>query len=168
MTIQSNFRYPEVAASGFPMKEVAVPDLVARTRPCAPSFYQPGDLRPGRCGWWPIPRRVRHSPHLPDDGGRAAPDQRLLLLPARCSASNPAASITPAPGVLVVHPSTAADLRRRLRSQRTHLALKSLARAQDDLLLLGRGGRARDSCDHVVSCDRASASGPRRRDRRRA
>ena len=40
MMIQSNFRHPEIAASAFPVKDVAVPDLVAHARPCAPSFYR--------------------------------------------------------------------------------------------------------------------------------
>lgn len=141
MLIQTSFRHPEVAASALPLRQPEVPALVAMSRPCAVTFYRANE---------PIYSQgdAAGPLYLVEFGAvricRLTADGRRQIS-GFCFAGDVfgfegggehqcyAESID-GTGIRVLRPSGREGLGVGVLS----LALKSLARAQDHLVLLGR------------------------------
>jgi CRP/FNR family nitrogen fixation transcriptional regulator len=141
MLIQTKFRYPEIAASAFPIRDADLPALLAESRPCAASFYSAnqsvyaqgdaaGPLYLVEFGAVRICR-------LTADGRRQISGfcfaGEVFGFEAGAEHQSFAESVDGA-AIRVLRPTTGGHFGMSALS----LALKTLMRAQDHLVLLGR------------------------------
>jgi CRP/FNR family nitrogen fixation transcriptional regulator len=141
MFIQTNFRHPEIAVSAFPVQDASIPALLADARPCAASFYPANEaIYSDGAAVGPL--------YLVEFGTvricRLTPDGRRQIS-AFCFAGEVfgfdagtkhqgfAESVDGA-GIRVLRPATSGGF----GSSALSVAIRTLMRAQDHLVLLGR------------------------------
>lgn len=141
MLIQTNFRHPEIAASAFPVRDASLPALLADARPCAASFYsanQPIYAEGDAAGpLYLVEFGTVRICRLTADGRRQISGfcfaGEVFGFEAGAEHQSFAESVDGA-GIRVLRPATGSGF----GSSALSVALKTLMRAQDHLVLLGR------------------------------